>query len=65
MIDTALLPHLGRARDVAYRAYAQPLDLDELAQAACVSRPYGVEAIFRDNSGNWLVLVERKPYGRS
>jgi catechol 2,3-dioxygenase-like lactoylglutathione lyase family enzyme len=23
-------------------------------------RPYGVEAILRDNSGNWLVLVERK-----
>ena len=21
-------------------------------------RPYGVEAIIRDNSGNWLVLVE-------
>jgi catechol 2,3-dioxygenase-like lactoylglutathione lyase family enzyme len=25
-------------------------------------RPYGVEAILRDNSGNWLVLVEQKPY---
>jgi catechol 2,3-dioxygenase-like lactoylglutathione lyase family enzyme len=25
-------------------------------------RPYGVEAILRDNSGNWLVLVEPKPY---
>jgi catechol 2,3-dioxygenase-like lactoylglutathione lyase family enzyme len=25
-------------------------------------RPYGVEAILRDNSGNWLVLVERKSY---
>lgn len=23
-------------------------------------RPYGVEAIVRDNSGNWLVLVEPK-----
>jgi catechol 2,3-dioxygenase-like lactoylglutathione lyase family enzyme len=22
-------------------------------------RPYGVEALMRDNSGNWLVLVER------
>ena len=27
-----------------------------------VDRPYGVEAILRDNSGNWLVLVERRPY---
>ncbi|MBJ8347929.1 VOC family protein [Antrihabitans sp. YC2-6] len=25
-------------------------------------RPYGVEAIIRDNSGNWLVIVENKPY---
>ncbi len=25
-------------------------------------RPYGVEAVIRDNSGNWLVLVESKPY---
>jgi len=25
-------------------------------------RPYGVEAVMRDNSGNWLVLVEPKPF---
>ena len=25
-------------------------------------RPYGVEAMFRDNSGNWIVLVERQEY---
>jgi catechol 2,3-dioxygenase-like lactoylglutathione lyase family enzyme len=25
-------------------------------------RPYGVEALMRDNSGNWIVLVEAKPY---
>jgi hypothetical protein len=25
-------------------------------------RPYGVEAIMRDNSGNWLVLVEPREY---
>ena len=25
-------------------------------------RPYGVEAVCRDNSGNWMVLVEEKPY---
>lgn len=25
-------------------------------------RPYGVEAIMRDIAGNWLVLVEQKPY---
>lgn len=25
-------------------------------------RPYGVEAVLRDNSGNWLVLIEPKEY---
>jgi catechol 2,3-dioxygenase-like lactoylglutathione lyase family enzyme len=25
-------------------------------------RPYGVEAVMRDNSGNWLVLIEPKEY---
>ncbi len=25
-------------------------------------RPYGLEAVMRDNSGNWLVLVEPKEY---
>ncbi|MHC1557590.1 VOC family protein [Actinomycetospora sp. C-140] len=25
-------------------------------------RPYGVEAVLRDNSGNWLVMVEPRPY---
>lgn len=25
-------------------------------------RPYGIEAVMRDNQGNWLVLVEGKPY---
>ena len=25
-------------------------------------RPYGVEAVMRDNSGNWLVLVEPRDF---
>ena len=25
-------------------------------------RPYGTEAVIRDNSGNWLVLVEPKEF---
>ena len=25
-------------------------------------RPYGVEAVLRDNSGNWLSLVEQHPF---
>src|SRR6476620_5088261 len=27
-----------------------------------LKRPYGVEALCRDNSGNWLVLVEPSEY---
>ena len=25
-------------------------------------RPYGIEAVMRDNTGNWLVLVEPRPF---
>jgi hypothetical protein len=25
-------------------------------------RPYGIEAVMRDNSGNWMVLVEHRPF---
>ena len=26
-------------------------------------RPYGIEAVFRDDSGNWFSLSQRKPSG--
>jgi transcriptional regulator GlxA family with amidase domain len=38
MTATALLPHLRRARDLADRHFAEPLDLDMLAAAAGVSK---------------------------
>ncbi|WP_216206912.1 VOC family protein [Amycolatopsis aidingensis] len=28
-------------------------------------RPYGIEAVFRDDSGNWFSLTERKPFDES
>ena len=37
-VPPALLPHLRRARDLADRRYAEPLDLDALAAAAHVSK---------------------------
>ena len=144
-VAEALLPHLRRARDHIDRHYRSPLDLDELAAVAGVSkfhfaryfaatygetpiryltrrpieraqdllrsanltvtvrrqlekgqmgglglrvddcrkthqelvekgvtflqepadRPYGVEAVMRDNSGCWLVLVEPKEFTAS
>jgi catechol 2,3-dioxygenase-like lactoylglutathione lyase family enzyme len=26
-------------------------------------RPYGIEAVFRDDSGNWFSLTQRQPFG--
>jgi transcriptional regulator GlxA family with amidase domain len=37
-VPAALVPHLRRAKDVVDRDYAEPLDLDDLARAANVSR---------------------------
>ena len=37
-VPTELLPHLRRARDLADRAYAETLDVDELAAAAATSK---------------------------
>ncbi|MEV2220729.1 AraC family transcriptional regulator [Nocardia vinacea] len=39
-----LLPHLRRARDLADRSYAEPLNLDELAAAAGVSKYHFLRA---------------------
>jgi AraC-like DNA-binding protein len=38
VVPVPLLPHLRRARDLADRCYAEPLDLDTLAEAAHLSR---------------------------
>ena len=38
MVAADLLPHLRRARDLADRSFAEPLDLDALAEAAHVSK---------------------------
>ena len=46
----ALLPHLRRARDLADRHYAEPLDLDALAAVAHVSKYHFVRR-FADTYG--------------
>ncbi|WP_328992955.1 helix-turn-helix transcriptional regulator [Kribbella sp. NBC_01245] len=38
VVPVELLPHLRRARDLADRQFAEPLDLDALASAAGVSK---------------------------
>jgi AraC-like DNA-binding protein len=50
VVPTPLLPHLRRARDLADRLYAEPLDLDVLAGAANVSK-YHFARCFADTFG--------------
>ena len=62
MMEKGSLPAVGVATDDCRKTH------DELAAKGVdviqepADRPYGVEAILRDNSGNWLVLVEQKPF---
>ncbi len=44
MVPDDLLPHLRRARDLADRRYAEPLDLRALAATACVSKHHFVRS---------------------
>jgi hypothetical protein len=56
------LPGIGLNVDDCRKAY-QELSAKgvEFLQPPEV-RPYGVEALMRDNSGNWMVLVEPRDY---
>lgn len=62
MIDKGAMHSLGTATDNCRKTF------DELTARGVEflqepsDRPYGVEAVLRDDSGNWLVLVEQKPY---
>ncbi|MEU8813140.1 VOC family protein [Actinoplanes sp. NPDC048796] len=57
-LESGQIGGLGLRVDDCHKTYA------ELSAAGVVflqepsDRPYGVEAVMRDNTGNWLVLVE-------
>lgn len=53
---------LGLRVDDCHKTHAELLakGVEFLQEPA--DRPYGVEAVMRDNSGNWLVLVEPRAY---
>ena len=53
---------LGLRVDDCHRTYAalSAAGVEFVQEPA--DRPYGVEAVMRDNSGNWLVLVEPRPF---
>jgi catechol 2,3-dioxygenase-like lactoylglutathione lyase family enzyme len=62
MLDKGSLGAVGLAADDCRKTYEElsAKGVEFIQEPA--DRPYGVEAILRDNSGNWLVLVEPKPY---
>jgi hypothetical protein len=49
----------GLRVDDCHRAYAElsAAGVEFLQEPS--DRPYGIEAVMRDNTGNWLVLVEK------
>lgn len=61
-LDDGRMNGLGLATDDCRATYEQlrAKGVDFVQEPS--DRPYGVEAVIRDNSGNWLVLVERHPF---
>jgi catechol 2,3-dioxygenase-like lactoylglutathione lyase family enzyme len=62
MLDKGTLGAVGLSTDDCRKTYEELTAKGVEFVQEPADRPYGVEAIIRDNSGNWLVLVERKPY---
>jgi catechol 2,3-dioxygenase-like lactoylglutathione lyase family enzyme len=62
MMDKGSLGAVGLATDDCRKTYEELVAKGVTFLQEPADRPYGVEAILRDSSGNWLVLVEQKPY---
>jgi catechol 2,3-dioxygenase-like lactoylglutathione lyase family enzyme len=62
MLDKGSHGAVGLATDDCHKTYEElkAKGVEFIQEPA--DRPYGVEAILRDNSGSWLVLVEQKLY---
>ena len=62
MLDKGSLSAVGLQTDDCHGTFEtlKARDVEFIQEPA--DRPYGVEAILRDNSGNWLVLVERREH---
>jgi len=56
---------LGLRVDDCRKAYEELTEKGVEFLQEPADRPYGVEAVMRDNSGNWLVLVQPKEYSPS
>lgn len=56
------LPGLGLAVDDCQKTFEELSAKGVEFLQEPTQRPYGVEALMRDNSGNWMVLVEHRDY---
>jgi catechol 2,3-dioxygenase-like lactoylglutathione lyase family enzyme len=65
MVDKGAFNAVGLATDDCRKTHEELVARGVTFVQEPADRPYGVEAILRDNSGNWLVLVERKPFDGS
>ena len=59
------LPGVGLNVDDCQKTYEELIAKGVEFIQAPEHRPYGVEALMRDNSGNWIVLVEAKAFSES
>jgi len=62
MLDKGALPGVGLATDDCRKTFGELVSKGVTFVQEPADRPYGVEAILRDDSGNWMVLVEPKPF---
>ncbi|HKJ12874.1 MAG TPA: VOC family protein [Ornithinimicrobium sp.] len=62
LLDKGSLGAAGLSTDDCHRTAAELRERGVEFIQDPQDRPYGVEAMLRDNSGNWLVLVEHKPF---
>lgn len=62
LVEKGALSAVGLAVDDCRKTYQDLAGKGVTFLQEPADRPYGVEAVMRDNSGNWIVLVEPKPY---
>lgn len=62
LLDKGSMPAVGLRTDDCRAAYAALVAKGVEFVNEPSDRPYGVEAVMRDNSGNWLVLVENREF---
>ncbi|MCY7401912.1 MAG: VOC family protein [Nocardioides sp.] len=64
-LDAGAMPGVGLAVDDCRATYEDLRGKGVTFLAEPAERPYGVEALMRDNSGNWLVMVESRAFDPS